>query len=174
MAIPDLIAIGEVTRTHGLTGELRVALLTDRPERFKALAECVVWDMPRDRRETRRIRATRLHGGDVLVQLEGCDSIDDAKTLVGRLLAVPESEVLALPEGQFYPWQLEGARVLTTGGAEVGTVTGIEPSPAHDLWVISGPDGREHLIPAVPEIVTEVDVAAGRVVIDPPDGLLEL
>jgi 16S rRNA processing protein RimM len=63
--------------------------------------------------------------------------------------------------------------VETEDGRVVGEMTGIETSPAHDLWVVRG-DGREHLIPAVPEIVVEVDLEAKRVVIRPPEGLLEL
>jgi 16S rRNA processing protein RimM len=63
--------------------------------------------------------------------------------------------------------------VTTEDGREVGRVTGIERSPAHDLWVVAAGD-REHLVPAVPEIVLEVDLAGRRVVIKPPEGLLEI
>ena len=78
-----------------------------------------------------------------------------------------------MPPGRFYPWQLEGCRVFTEDGRDVGRVRRIEQSPAHDLWVVD--DGaRERLIPAVAEIVVEVDLAGGRVVIRPPDGLLDL
>jgi 16S rRNA processing protein RimM len=168
-----LCVIGEITRAHGLSGELRVKPHTDRPERFERLAECVLWDPSRDGRETRRITQAHRHGDSVLMSLEDVTSVDAAMKLVGRLVAIPASDALPLPEGQFYPWQLEGARVTTEDGREVGRLAGIEPSPGHDLWVVRG-DGREHLIPAVPEIVIDVDIAAGRVVIRPPDGLLEL
>jgi 16S rRNA processing protein RimM len=96
-----------------------------------------------------------------------------AETLRGRWLAVPEAEALPPGPGRFYPWQLEGCRVFTETGQEVGRVTGVESSPAHDLWVVH--DGRgEHLIPAVPAIVLEVDLAGRRIVLRPPEGLLEL
>ena len=146
--------------------------MTDRPERFEGLSGCVLWDASRDERQARRISTARRHGDVVLVRFEGDDSPDEAERLVGRLLAVPESEALPLEPGQFYPWQLEGARVITEDGRDVGRVRRIE-SGAQDLWVVADRD-REHLIPAVPEIVLEVDVKAGRVVIRPPDGLLEL
>ena len=131
-----LVVIGEITRAHGLRGELRVRPLTDHPERFERVTECVLWDTARDRRERYRITAARRQGDAVLVSIEGC-------------------------------------RVLTEDGREVGRVTGIERGAAQDLWVVAGA-GREHLIPAVPEIVLEVDLGARRVVIRPPDGLLEL
>lgn len=147
--------------------------LTDRPERFERVSECVVWDAARDRREPQRITGVRRLGDALLVTFAGCGTADAAKTLVGRLIAVPEAEALPLSPGHFYPWQLEGCHVLTDDGREVGRVTRIERSGAQELWVV-GADGREHLIPAVPEIVTDVDLAARRVVIRPPDGLLDL
>ena len=120
-----------------------------------------------------RVRAARRHGPAVLMTLEGCASAEAAAALVGRLVALPEAEALPPGPGRFYPWQLEGCRVLTEDGREVGRVTGIERAPAQDLWIVRD-DTREHLIPAVPEIVSEVDLAARRVVIRPPEGLLDL
>jgi 16S rRNA processing protein RimM len=168
-----LVVIGEIARPHGLRGEMRVTPLTDRPERFADVTECVLWDRARDTRESCRVTGARRQGAAVLISLAGCETVEAAAALVGRLVALPEAEALPLPPGRFYPWQLEGCRVSTDDGREVGRVIRIEQSAAQDLWVVS--DGtRECLIPAVAEIVLEVDVAAGRVVIRPPDGLLEL
>ena len=168
-----LVVIGEITRVHGLHGELRVTPLTDHPERFEGLTECVLWDEPRDGREPRRVTRARLTDGAVLVSLGGCDSVEAASALVGRYVALPEAAALPLPPGQFYPWQLVGCRVVTEDGTEVGTVTDIERSAAQDCWVVRA-GAHEHLVPAVPEIVLDVDLAAGRVVIRPPQGLLDL
>jgi 16S rRNA processing protein RimM len=167
-----LVVIGEVSRVHGLRGEVQVNPMTDRPERFEGLSGCVLWDASRDERETRRISTARLHGSVVLLRFEGDDSPEAAARRVGRLVAVPESEALPVPPGQFYPWQLEGARVVTEDGRDVGRVVRIERG-AQDLWVVAAGE-REHLIPAVPEIVLDVDLAARRVVIRPPEGLLDL
>lgn len=147
--------------------------LTDQPGRFERVSECVVWDATRDRREPRRITGVRRQGDALLVAFAGCETAEAAGALVGRLIAVPEAEALPLPPGRFYPWQLEGCRVLTADGREVGRVARIERAGAQDLWVVRA-DGREHLIPAVPEIVTDVDLAARRIVIRPPEGLLDL
>jgi 16S rRNA processing protein RimM len=168
-----LVVIGEIARPHGLAGEVCVIPHTDDPARFGRVGACVLWDPARERREPARVTAARVHGDAVLVTLEGCESVEAARGLVGRLIALPADEARALPPGRFYPWQLEGCRVVTEEGTDVGTVSGIEPSPAHDLWVVR--DGaREHLIPAVPAIVVEVSLADRRVVIRPPEGLLEL
>ena len=168
-----LVVIGEIARPHGLRGEIRVTPLTDRPERFEEVTECVLWDRAHDTREPRRITGVRRQGAAVLLSLAGCETVEAAGALTGCLVALPEAEAMPLPPGHFYPWQLEGCRVLTEDGREVGRVLRIEQSPAQDLWVVI--DGaRERLIPAVAEIVLEVDLTGGRVVIRPPDGLLDL
>jgi 16S rRNA processing protein RimM len=168
-----LIVIGQVTRPQGRRGELRVTPLTDDPRRFERLSTCVLWDAALDRREPHHVRRARCQGDGVILALAGCETLETAAGLAGRLVAIPESEVLPPGPGRFYPWQLTGARVLTEDGRAVGVLARINPGPAHDLWVVHAP-GREHLIPAVPEIVREVDPAEGRVVIRPPEGLLDL
>ena len=168
-----LVAIGEIGRPHGLGGEVRVTPLTDRPERFETLSECVLWDVTRNHRERCRVTAARRQGAALVVAIAGCETPEAAADLTGRLLAVPEAEALPPPEGHFYRWQLEGCRVLTEDGRDVGRVLRVESAPAQDLWVV-GDEAHEHLVPAVPEIVRDVDIKARRVVIRPPDGLLEL
>ncbi|MGH7334864.1 MAG: ribosome maturation factor RimM [Candidatus Rokuibacteriota bacterium] len=166
------MTIGEIGRPYGRGGEVHVTPLTDDLDRFARVGDCALLD-PTGEREPRRLTAARRQGAGVIVALAGCDSPEAARTLGGRLLAIPESEVLPLDEGHFYAWQLEGCRVVTADGQEVGRVAGIEGTAAHDLWVVrDGP--REHLIPAVAEIVREVDLAGRRVVISPPAGLLDL
>jgi 16S rRNA processing protein RimM len=88
-------------------------------------------------------------------------------------VALPRAEALPPPPGHVYPWQLIGCHVATEDGRAVGELSGVELGPGQVLWVVRGAE-REHLIPAVAEIVLEVDVDARRVVIRPPEGLLEL
>jgi 16S rRNA processing protein RimM len=169
----DLVVIGEVTRPHGLRGAVRVLPHTDRPERFETLGECVLWDPATDARRVLAIREVQRQADAVVLALVGYDSPDAARALVGRLIALPRAQALPPPPGHVYPWQLVGCRVETEDGRLIGELCGIESAPAQDLWVVRGPE-REHLIPAVPDIVRDVDVAARRVVIRPPEGLLEL
>lgn len=166
------VTIGEIGRPYGRGGEVHVTPLTDDLDRFARVGHCVLLDSTGGR-EPRRLTAARRQGGGVIVALAGCDSPEAARTLGGRLLAIPESEALPLDEKHFYAWQLEGCRVLTEDGHEVGEVGAIEETPAHALWVVRN-GAREHLIPAVAEIVREVDLAGRRVVIRPPAGLLDL
>jgi len=173
VAEAPLVAVGEVLRPYGLRGELKVRPLTDRPlERFERLERCVLWEPDRDRREECRIVSCRFDGTTAFVRMEGVDSPEAARRFQGLLLAVRRDEALPLDEGHFYPWQLEGASVETRDGRPVGRFVRVE-SGAQDLWVVE--DGeRQRLIPAVASIVVEVSVADRRIVIDPPEGLLEL
>ena len=170
-ADPPLIAVGEVLRPYGVRGEVRVRPLTDRPrERFHRLEACFLWEPARGRRETCRVVERTIDRDGVRVRLEGVDSPEAARALQGRLLAVERTEVLPPRRGEFYPWQLEGATVQTSDGRTLGRFVRVEDSPAQPLWVIER-DGREWMLPAVPEFVKEVSVAERRIVANPPEGL---
>jgi 16S rRNA processing protein RimM len=174
VAAAPLIAVGEVLKPHGLVGEVKVRSMSDRTaERFHRLRSCILWDPGTDGRERCRVESCRVEGDTVLLKVEGIDSPEVARRLSGRLIAIDRAEALPAPDGSFYPWQLEGARVETRDGRLAGTFVRVEPSGAQDLWVIAH-EGKEHLIPAVPEIVLDVSVADQRIVIDPPEGLLDL
>jgi len=174
MAAGALVAVGEVLRPWGLAGEVRVKPLTDRPEeRFRHLRECVLWEPAADRREDCRITSCRFDGDELFVRMEGVTSPEAAKRFAGRLLAVAREDALPAPEGSFYPWEMAGAVVETLDGRRVGEFVGVDDSSAQPLWIVAG-NGREHLVPAVAEIVVDVNVAERRIVIDPPEGLLDL
>jgi 16S rRNA processing protein RimM len=171
---PPLVAVGEILRPHGVRGEVKVRPLTDRPrERFARLRDCYVWEPEGDRREGCRIASRRFEGEGVVVRLDGVESPEQAARLTGRLLAVARADALPPGAGRFYPWELEGAVVQTREGRRLGSFVRAEGSPAQPLWVVADGD-REWLLPAVPEIVLEVSVKTGRIVVDPPEGLAEL
>ena len=88
-------------------------------------------------------------------------------------MTAPHEEPTPLAPGTFRVSELQGSRVVTEEGVEVGELARVEPAPGHDLWVVRA-GGREHLIPAVAEIVRQVDVPARRITIRPPKGLLDL
>lgn len=168
-----LIALAQIVRSHGRRGEVKARLLTDEPALLTRLAECYVWDRQSDFRWRRRIEQCRLMGNAAVVALEGVGSIGEAEMLVGQFLAAPEEALAPLPRGTFYTSRLWRSRVVTEEGQDVGELVGLEETPAHDLWVVRAGE-REHLIPAVGEIVRRVDVEARRITIRPPEGLLDL
>jgi len=86
---------------------------------------------------------------------------------------VAQEDALPAPEGHFYPWEMAGATVETREGERIGEFVGVEDHAAQPLWIVAR-EGRELLVPAVPEIVVDVNVKERRIVIDPPEGLLDL
>jgi 16S rRNA processing protein RimM len=168
----ELIAVARVVKVRGVRGEVAAHLLTDFPERFDGLAELVAIDAA-GTRETLAIENSWLHGGRVILKFAGYDSPEAAQVLVGRELAVPETEAVELDEDEFYDWQLIDCRVETIDREEVGRVAEVLHTGAAPVLVVR--DGtREHLIPLAESICVEIDTAAKLIRVDPPEGLLEM
>lgn len=168
-----MIALARIVRPHGVRGAVKALLLADEPAALREGEACCLLDPAGGARRSCRIEAIRRVGRAAVLTLEGVGSMEEAGAMVGWLLAIPEERLGPLPAGTFYAEQLAGARVLTEDGVEVGEFAGVEPHPGHDLWIVRAA-GREHLVPAVGEIVRRVDLAAREIRIRPPEGLLEL
>ncbi|WP_341721160.1 ribosome maturation factor RimM [Micromonospora sp. FIMYZ51] len=121
------------------------------------------------------VEAARWHQGRLLVAFEGVLDRDVAEALRGTLVVVDSAEVAPPTDPEeFHDHQLVGLAVVTPDGERLGEVARIDHAPASDLLVLRRPEGRTALIPFVKAIVPEVDLANGRVVVDPPGGLLDL
>ena len=169
----ELVAVARVAKPRGVKGEVACDLLTDFPERFDWLEE-VIAVFPGGRRERLKLEGHWLHGGRVILKLEGFDSPEAAAALAGCELTVPESEAVELEEGEFYDWQLEGCRVETVEGVSVGTVREVLHTGGEaPVLVIRDERGRENLVPLAESICVEIDVAAKLIRVDAPEGLLE-
>ena len=170
----ELVTVARVAKPRGVRGEVACDLLTDFPERFDGL-EALIAVFPGGRRERLRLEGHWLHGDRVVLKLEGFDSPEASAALAGCLLAVPESEAVELEEGEFYDWQLEGCRVVTVEGAEVGTVREVLHTGGEaPVLVIRDGDERENLVPLAESICVGIDVDAKLIRVDAPEGLLEI
>ena len=169
----ELVAVAKVAKARGVKGEVACDLLTDFPERFEGLEELVAV-FPGGRRERLKLEGHWLHGDRVVLKLEGFDSPEEASALAGCELAVPESEAVELEEGEYYDWQLEGCRVETVEGREVGTVREVLHTGGEaPVLIIFDEKERENLVPLAESICVEVDVDAKLIRVDAPEGLLE-
>jgi 16S rRNA processing protein RimM len=168
----DMAVVGRIARTHGLRGEVIVNLETDFPdERFRAGAELFV--VRGGEMERLTLASVRFHQGRPIVAVAGIDGIDAAAVLAGLDLRVPAEWLLPLPPGTFYRHDLVGCRVETAGGLAVGIVKEVEGTAAASRLVVASGD-QDILIPLASEICTAIDADGKRIVIEPPDGLLEL
>jgi 16S rRNA processing protein RimM len=169
----ELVVVARVAKPRGVRGEVACDLLTDFPERFDRLSELIAV-FPGGRRERLALEGRWLHGGRVILKLEGYDSPEESAALAGCELAVPQSEAVELEEGEFYDWQLEGCRVETVGGVEVGTVREVLHTGGEaPVLVIRDDANRENLVPLAESICVEINVAAKLIRVDAPEGLLE-
>lgn len=164
----DLV-VGRVGRAHGLTGEVAVEVRTDQPElRFVPGARLRAGD-----ERVLTVESVRWHQQRLLIGFEGYEDRSAAEGLSGLLLQVdvPEDERPEDPD-EFYDHQLVGLAAVTVDGTAIGEVHEVLHLPMQDVLAVRSEEGREVLVPFVAEIVPEIDLEAGRVLVDPPAGLL--
>jgi 16S rRNA processing protein RimM len=167
------LVVGRIGRPHGLRGELTVQVHTDEPD-SRFAAGSVLTPEPAARGPL-TVSSVRWHSGRLLVSFAGCADRTSAEDLRGTLLVMDSAEVAPAEDpNEFHDYELIGLDVATVAGEPVGVVADVLHQ-GQDLLVIR-PDrpGAEVLVPFVAALVPEVDVKAGRLVIDPPPGLLDL
>lgn len=173
------LTVGRVVKAHGISGEVVVEIRTDDPAARFAPGTTLRARNSRDGTERNFvIDQAREHGGRLLVRLGGVDDRDSADALRGSLFLVDSDELPPIDEPDtYYDHQLEGLRVRTTTGQQVGVVAEVLHTAAGELLAVRcGADGTggEVLVPFVGAIVTSVSLDDGLIEIDPPDGLLDL
>jgi 16S rRNA processing protein RimM len=166
----DLVLVGRVARAHGNKGQVIVNLDTDfADERFRPGAVVLVGEQA----VPTVIESVRFQQGRPILGFQGIHTMDAAEALAGAELKVPMSTLGPLPEGTFYHFELVGCDVQDVEGHRVGRVAGVEGTLERSRLVVEG-DYGEVLIPLAADICVGIDVAQRRIVVSPPDGLLEL
>ena len=167
-----MAVVGQIARVHGLRGQVIINPETDFPrERFRAGSQLFVNRSGAVHPMT--LATVRFHKDRPVVGFAGIDDVDAAAALAGAELRVPLEELARLPDGAFYQHRLVGCRVVTELGTAVGLVRAVEGGTGGHRLVVAGQDG-DVLIPLAAAICTAIDVDAGRIVIAPPEGLLDL
>jgi 16S rRNA processing protein RimM len=166
------LVVGRIARAHGIGGEVAVEVRTDSPElRF---APGVVLETEPPDNGPLTVERARWHSGRMLVSFAEVADRTSAEALRNTLLVADSATSPAVDEDEFWDHQLVDLSVETTDGSPLGTVSDVVHSPGAALLVVRRPEGGELLVPFVRSIVPTVDLDARRVVVDPPDGLLEL
>lgn len=167
-----MVLVGRIARPHGVRGQVVVNPETDFiEERFAEGAS--FWTRSPSGDEQLTVTSVRVQSGRPVVAFEGFGSVEEVGRLAGLELRVPESALAPLEDGTYYHHQLVGCAVWTAGGEPMGEVVRVDGGSAGSLLVVAGPRG-EILIPLAVDICREIDVPGRRIVIDPPEGLLEL
>ncbi len=166
----QLFQLGVVVGTHGLRGDLKVRSLT--PDSRSLLAATQVFMREKSGSvHTHELSRATVQKGNVLLRLRGVDTIEAAQPLVGSEVLMRFADLPALDNDEFYWYELEGLKVVDQTRGELGVLQELMVTGAHDVYVVKGRFG-EVLIPAVSQFVLDIDLDAGQMTVDLPEGLV--
>jgi 16S rRNA processing protein RimM len=160
------VAVGRITRPHGIHGEVAVLVLSEVEDRFADGSTLWLEDG-----RTLTVDSSRPHRGRLLVRFREVRDREQAAALQRALLVVPESSSPSLPEGSWWDHQIEGCAVATHTGRSLGTVREVIHTAANDVWSVVNDNGSETLVPVLNDVLVSVDVAAKRIVVREIEGL---
>ena len=165
------LEIGKIVNVHGLRGDMKVVPWCDDPE---FLCEFDTLYLGKAQKPV-TVTAARLQKGNVLLHLEGVDTVEEAEKLRNQVLYMDRDEVdLKLPEGHYFIQDLIGLEVLDVDtGKSYGKLTDVMQTGANDVYEVKDADGKTVLIPAIPDVVQETDLDGGVMRIRPLEGLFD-
>ncbi|MCL6634950.1 MAG: ribosome maturation factor RimM [Peptococcaceae bacterium] len=166
----EFIAIGKILKAQGHRGAVRVLPLTDYPERFQQMSRVRVSVKGAGR--VLNIEEVYPHKRFFIIKFREVKDMDAAEKLRGGLLEVTREELVPLPEGSFYIFDIIGLNVYDTGGNRLGEISDVLQTGANDVYVVKTA-GRPLLIPALKQVVREVDLSGRRMVVELPEGLMD-
>lgn len=174
---PQSILVGKILGAHGHAGGLRATVLSDAPHRFDPGQTLYILGQPYEITSSSSAAfksnasgKSNSTGNQIILQLQGIDSEASVRGLLGEELTVPESDVPDLPEGEYFHYQIVGLQVLTAEGENLGRVREILETGSNDVYVTTG-DSGELLIPALADVIREIRINDGVMVVNLPDGL---
>lgn len=163
---PRFLTIGRVVAPWGIKGAVKVEVTTDFPERFATGKTVYLNEQPRQIEWSQRSRQM------LIVKLAGIDTREQAEKLRQAELEIPAAEAMPLPAGEYYQYQILGLEVWTRTGRHLGRVVDILATGSNDVYVVDTTQG-EVLIPAIQDVVLDIDLDQRRMTIEPIEGLLE-
>jgi 16S rRNA processing protein RimM len=158
-----LLAVGRIVGVHGVRGEVKMDIYSDRPEEIPKLLRVFLNDDP----TPHAITKARQTGTRAVLKLEGINTRDDAETLRGAIVRIRADQLKARDEDAFYHYQLIGLSVYQEDGTPIGTLAEIIETGEVDVYVVRNENGRDQLFPALKDVVLEIDPTANRVVVRP-------
>lgn len=166
----QLLQVGVISSTHGIKGEVKVFPTTDDANRFKQLTE-VILDTGKEQLHL-EIQGVKFFKQFVILKFKGIDNINDIEMYKGKSLLVDRDHAVKLAKNEYFVADMIGLTVYTDDGNAFGTLKDVLETGANDVYVIETKEQSEVLVPAIKECITNVDIAAGKMVIHLLDGLL--
>ncbi len=166
---PKFLVVGEILKPWGYRGEVKVQILTGFPKRLAKLKTAYLGP---DARAV-QIERARLHSGFAVMKFAGYDTPEAAAKLRGQVVQISAEEAAPLPQGQYYHHQIIGLDVFTPENQRLGTVEEILETGANDVYLVRREDGKELLLPAIQDVIQEIDLENKRMIVRLIPGLLE-
>jgi 16S rRNA processing protein RimM len=167
------IAVGVIRKPHGIHGEASVELWTDSAERLDELADIVLVSPDSSELRPAAIESVRAHGGRALVRLAGIDSPEAVAELRNWTIEIDEKKARTLDEGEYFIHDLVGLKLVDATGGDRGVVVEALEGGGGILLEVQRKDGSRFDVPFAASICTAIDVKAGTILVDLPDGLDE-
>jgi len=167
----EYITVGKVTAPFGIRGEVKVVPLTDFPERFSNKGRYYL--SKQNLFKAVEIQDVKIRSRDIIIKFAGVDTRETAQEYRNALLQVPREDVLPLPKGHYYHYQIVGLLVETEGGTVLGRVTEVLETGSNDVYLVKDDQGREFLLPALKEVIRDIDLEKGLMLVRPLPGMLE-
>jgi 16S rRNA processing protein RimM len=161
---PARLTIGRIVAPHGVRGEFRMYIYTHFPERIPEISRIYLGDESTPRSLTR----ARLQGNVAILRIEGIGNREAADALRNVLVKIDRSDAAPLDENEHFHFELIGLTAVDESGVELGSVVEIIETGANDVYVIKDSEGAELLIPALLDVVPEIDLESGKMVVRPP------
>lgn len=155
--------MGRVLAPFGLKGELKVQSLTDNAQRWAVRSKLWAGDQPVT------VASSREASGHLYVTFKGFRDRTSVERFRHTMLQVPDDALPALPEGEYYRFQLVGLKVVARHGGPIGTLDEVLETGGNDVYRVRTPEGTDILLPALDDVILAVDLAAGTMTVDPPE-----
>ena len=166
---PVFVLIGKFRRPHGIRGEIRMTVLTDFPELISPGQ--IIYAGERHKAYT--VRDIRWHGGDMLVSLKELPDRTAVEIFRNVMVYMKSEDMPELPEGEFFVHQLVGMEVITDQDEKLGVLKEILITGANDVYLVETPEGKEILLPAIDDVVLDINQESGQIVVHIIQGLLD-
>jgi len=168
----DLLLVGKVTRPHGLDGRLRILSFAQSEETFLK-SRTVFLGAGSGEPRSYRVSSIRPHKNIFLLKLKALDSLEEAEKYRGASIFIKKESLVPKDEDEYYWYELIALGVYLSTGKYLGTIRQIIPTGSHDIYVVRKGD-REILVPAIHDIVKEIDLVQKKMIIDDMEGLFDL
>jgi len=166
----EFITIGKVVSTQGNKGEFKVLPLTDSADRFKNITSIFI--RKNINRKTLNIEKIRFKENMVILKSKDIENINDAKMIVGYYLEVKRENAVKLPKDTYFVFEIIGLEVYTEKNILLGKVENVISTGSNDVYVVKKKDKEELFIPAIHDVVKDIDLEKKRITINMVDGLI--